>query len=144
MSTMQSVIDRFIHYYAELDSQPPSALSALYHPDAVLQDPFGEHHGFVAIHRYFTHLLANVEQCRFSIDPPLCDGQRFAVTWTMHWSHPHIRGNEPLTLPGCSVVEVQGEHVLHQRDFYDAGEMLYEHLPVLGWAVRGVKKRVRA
>lgn len=108
MSTMQSVIDRFIHYYAELDSQPPSALRALYHPDAVLQDPFGEHQGFVAIHRYFTHLLANVEQCRFSIDPPLCDGQRFAVTWTMHWSHPHIRGNELLSLPGCSVVAVQG------------------------------------
>lgn len=124
MSTIQSVIDRFIHYYAELDSQPPSALSALYHPDAVLQDPFGEHQGFVAIHRYFTHLLANVEQCRFSIDPPLCDGQRFAVTWTMHWSHPHIRGNELLSLPGCSVVSVQGGQVLHQRDYYDAGEML--------------------
>ena len=144
MSTMQSVIDRFIHYYAELDSQPPSALRALYHSDAVLQDPFGEHQGFVAIHRYFTHLLANVEQCRFSIDPPLCDGQRFAVTWTMHWSHPHIRGNELLSLPGCSVVAVQGEYVLRQRDYYDAGEMLYEHLPLLGWAVRGVKKRVRA
>jgi hypothetical protein len=41
-------------------------------------------------------------------------------------------------------VEVQGDKVLYQRDYYDAGEMLYEHLPVLGWAVRGVKKRVRA
>lgn len=52
MSTMPSLIGLFI-YYAELDSQPPSAAGALYHPDAVLQDPFGEHHGFVAIHRYF-------------------------------------------------------------------------------------------
>lgn len=144
MSTMQSVIERFIDYYAELESQPPTALTALYHPDAVLCDPFGEHKGFLAIHRYLNHLLTNVEQCRFSIDPPLCGDQRFAVTWTMHWSHPNIGGSETLELPGCSVVEVQGDKVLYQRDYYDAGEMLYEHLPVLGWAVRGVKKRVRA
>ncbi|HIE6685020.1 TPA: nuclear transport factor 2 family protein, partial [Klebsiella pneumoniae] len=26
----------------------------------------------------------------------------------------------------------------------DAGEMIYEHLPLLGWAVRGVKRRVRS
>lgn len=143
MSTMQSVIERFTHYYAELDSQPPSELSALYHPDAVLQDPFGEHQGFAAIHRYFTHLLANVEHCRFSIAPPLCDGHRFAVTWTMHWSHPRIAGGEMLALPGCSVVDIEDERIIQQRDYYDAGEMLYEHLPLLGWAVRSVKKRVR-
>ena len=91
-----------------------------------------------------THLLANVEQCRFTIDTPLCDGQRFAVTWTMHWSHPRIAGGETLALPGCSVVDIAGEQVLHQRDYYDAGEMIYEHLPLLGWAVRGVKRRVRS
>lgn len=109
-----------------------------------LSDPFGQHQGLFAIQRYFTHLLANVEQCRFTIDTPLCDGQRFAVTWTMHWSHPRIAGGETLALPGCSVVDIAGEQVLHQRDYYDAGEMIYEHLPLLGWAVRGVKRRVRS
>jgi hypothetical protein len=137
MSTMQSVIDRFVHYYAELDSQPPSALSALYHPDAVLQDPFGEHHGFVAIHRYFTHLLANVEQCRFAIDPPLCDGQRFAVTWTMHWSHPHIRGNEPhaARLLGRGSA---GEHVSISVIITTPGRCCMSIFPY--WAVRCEKE----
>jgi hypothetical protein len=48
----------------------PAALGAgaLYHPDATLSDPFGQHQGLFAIQRYFTHLLANVEQCRFTID----------------------------------------------------------------------------
>ncbi|WP_201161349.1 nuclear transport factor 2 family protein, partial [Klebsiella grimontii] len=102
MSTSPSVIRRFVEYYAGLDAQPPAALAALYHPDATLSDPFGQHQGLFAIQRYFTHLLANVEQCRFTIDTPLCDGQRFAVTWTMHWSHPRIAGGETLALPGCS------------------------------------------
>lgn len=42
------------------------------------------------------------------------------------------------------MVETHGEKIFRQRDYYDAGEMLYEHLPLLGWAVRGVKRRVRA
>ena len=69
---------------AGLDAEPHSALAALYHPDATLSDPLGQHPGLFALQRYFAHLLANVEQCRFTIDTPLCAGQRCAVTWTMH------------------------------------------------------------
>ncbi|MGG5836316.1 MULTISPECIES: nuclear transport factor 2 family protein [Enterobacteriaceae] len=144
MSAMPSVIDRFVDYYTGLDNQPPSALAALYDVNATLLDPFGEHKGLFAIQRYFTHLLTNVESCRFTIDPPLYDDRRFVVTWTMHWSHPRIAGGETLSLPGCSMAEIQGETIVRQRDYYDAGEMIYEHLPLLGWAVRGVKRRVRS
>lgn len=144
MSTLSRVIDRFVEYYARLDSQPVSALSALYHPDALLIDPFGEHLGLPVIERYFSHLLASVNHCHFSIDSPLHDDARFATSWTMHWSHPRIAGGKHLTLPGCSVVDVRGEKIVRQRDYYDAGEMIYQHLPLLGWAVRGVKRSVRA
>lgn len=144
MNTLSSVINRFVDYYTELDTQQPSALAAIYHPDASLIDPFGEHEGLVAIQRYFTHLLANVEQCRFSIDPSLSSGHRFSVTWIMHWAHPRVAGGEALTLHGCSIVDIQDDLIIRQRDYYDAGEMIYEHLPLLGWAVRGVKRRVRS
>lgn len=144
MSTLHTVVSRFVNYYTALDSQPPSALAELYHSNATLIDPFGEHQGIFALQRYFTHLLANVEDCRFTIDPPLCSESWFAVTWVMHWSHPRIAGGEPLELPGCSVVETENHLITRQRDYYDAGEMLYEHLPLLGWAVRGVKRRVKS
>lgn len=143
MNTLQPVIDRFVDYYAALDKQPPSVLNALYHQNAALIDPFGEHRGLTAIHRYFAHLLTNVDRCRFVIDAPLCGDARFAVTWTMHWSHPRIAKGKPLTLAGSSVVNTRDDLIIYQRDYYDAGEMLYEHLPLLGWAVRGVKRRVR-
>lgn len=64
MSTLPSVISRFVDYYATLDTQPPSALAKIYRADATLIDPFGEHSGLFAIQRYFTHLLANVQRCR--------------------------------------------------------------------------------
>ena len=40
MSTLPSVVSRFVEYYAALDSQPPSALVGLYHSNATLIDPF--------------------------------------------------------------------------------------------------------
>lgn len=142
MSTISSVIDQFVDFYTLLDTQPLTTLSLLYHADAVLIDPFGEHQGMLAIHRYFTRLLENVDHCRFTIDPPLNGNDRFLVSWTMHWSHPRLAHGEALMLPGCSAVEVQDGMIVRQRDYYDAGEMIYEQIPVLGWAVRCVKRRV--
>lgn len=142
MSTMPSIITKFVDYYAELETQPPSALAALYHPEAELIDPFGKHQGMLAIQRYFTNLLTHVEHCHFTIDPPLCQGNRFSVSWTMNWSHPRISRGETLLLAGCSMVEVKNGLIIRQRDYYDAGEMLYEHLPVLGWAIHSVKRRL--
>ena len=106
MNLLPDIISRFVDYYTALDSQPPSALAGLYHPDATLIDPFGEHNGLFALQRYFTHLLANVEHCRFTLDSfdrraSLCCHR------AMHWSHPRIAGGEPLELPGCSVVDVE-------------------------------------
>ncbi|WP_368541991.1 nuclear transport factor 2 family protein [Enterobacter soli] len=144
MSTPSSVIDRFVDYYAALDARPVSALEGIYDVNATLIDPFGEHRGLPSIERYFTHLLANVESCRFTIEPMLEDAPRFAVEWTMHWSHPRIARGETCILPGCSVLDIHRDRIVRQRDYYDAGEMLYEHLPLLGWAVRRVKGRVRA
>lgn len=46
-------------------------------------------------------------------------------------------------LPGCSVVDMRDDRIVRQRDYYDAGEMIYEHLPILA-AVRGVKRRVKS
>ncbi len=142
MSTSPSVIRRFVEYYAGLDAQPPAALAALYHPDATLSDPFGQHQGLFAIQRYYP---SAGQRGAVPVHHRHAALRRPAVRrdWTMHWSHPRIAGGNP-ALPGCSVVDIAGEQVLHQRDYYDAGEMIYEHLPLLGWAVRGVKRRVRS
>ena len=45
MSPSPSVISRFSTYYATLDTQPPSALAALYHTNALLIDPLANTRG---------------------------------------------------------------------------------------------------
>lgn len=54
----------------------------------------------------------------------------------MHWSHPRIARGAVRQLPGCSVVDMRDDRIVRQRDYYDAGEMIYEHLPILGCRAR--------
>lgn len=144
MTSIQRVIDKFVGFYTSLDAASLSVLPEIYHSNAVLIDPFGHHQGLKSIEGYFRHLLENIKHCRFDIDEPFYDGQRFAVSWVMHWSHPRVAGGKALSLPGCSFGQVQHERIVQQRDYYDAGEMIYEHLPILGGVVRSVKRRVSA
>lgn len=143
MSTSPSVIRRFVEYYAGLDAQPPAALATLYHPDATLSDPFGQHQGLFAIQRYFTHLLANVEQCRFTIDTPLCDGQRFAVTDHALVASAHCRRRNPRPAGLLGGGHRRGAGSPSARLLRRRGDDLRASSP-LGWAVRGVKRRVRS
>jgi len=144
MSTMPSVITKFIDYYAELENQPPLTLTTIYHLDAELTDPFGQYRGLFAIQNYFSQLLTHVKHCHFAINSLIYDENRFTVTWTMSWSHPRISRGKTLLLEGCSTAEIENELIIRQRDYYDAGEMLYEHLPLLGWAIRQVKRRLHS
>jgi len=32
------------------------------------------------------------------------------------------------------------ERVTYQRDYFDAGAMVYEHVPLFGWIVRWIKR----
>jgi len=36
----------------------------------------------------------------------------------------------------------QDNRVIRHHDLFDAGAMLYEHLPVMGWAIHKVKERL--
>ena len=63
MSTLPSVVSRFVEYYAALDSQPPSALVGLYHSNATLIDPFGEHDGIFALPTSSIAVLPSIRRC---------------------------------------------------------------------------------
>ena len=46
-------------------------------------------------------------------------------------------------LDGASHLRLADNRIAYQRDYYDLGAMLYEHIPLLGGAVRAVKARLK-
>jgi hypothetical protein len=62
----------------------------------------------------------------------------------MTLQHKTFRPKETLVLPGCTRALYQNGLIVHHRDFFDAGAMIYERLPVVGWVVRTVRARLGA
>jgi hypothetical protein len=136
-----SVIERFTDTYERLDGQSLSRLGALYADEVHFRDPFHDLQGLPALRDYFARLYANVVSCIFTFEDRVADEKQAMLTWTMHLCHPRLAGGQEIHVPGCSHIRFR-EKVYEHRDFFDAGAMLYERLPVLGSVVRLIKARL--
>ncbi|WP_369788675.1 nuclear transport factor 2 family protein [Rouxiella sp. WC2420] len=129
-------------FYRNMDSASLSQLPDIYHSQTVLVDPVGRHEGLPALKHYFEQLLAQTEYCRFDIQQTLTQDDEAVLFWRMTYAHPRLRKGQELTLDGTSHLRFSENRVIYQRDFYDMGAMLYEHIPLLGSVVRAVKSRL--
>lgn len=144
MSSPEALLLRFSQLYASLDNTALSALPEIYHRDIRFIDPVGEHQGLSSLQDYFRQLLTNLDYCRFTLTTPQQDEQQAVVCWQMIYAHPRLLRGQELTLEGISQLRFADRRIIYQRDYYDLGAMLYEHLPLVGQVVRSIKRRLRS
>ncbi|HUH38065.1 MAG TPA: nuclear transport factor 2 family protein [Spongiibacteraceae bacterium] len=139
------VVD-FLDAFRRLDIDHLGLLDRIYHPDVLFIDPFHRLQGLQRLHEYFAGLYANINHCHFKFEPPRSCGDEAFLRWQMDFSHPRLRSGREVSVPGISHVRFAGaeNRVVFHEDFYDAGALLYEHIPVLGSAVRFLKRRMSA
>jgi len=138
----QNTLEKLKEFYRHLDSAALSKLADIYHQQTVLIDPVGRHAGIDALRNYFEKLLAQTQHCRFDIQQTLTDGEETVLIWKMFYAHPRISKGKERVLEGSSHLRFSENRVIYQRDYYDLGAMLYEHVPVLGSVVKALKSRL--
>ncbi|MDO9320459.1 MAG: nuclear transport factor 2 family protein [Pseudomonas sp.] len=140
---MSDYLRQFAHRFAALDAHSLGKLGELYSTDAVFCDPLHEVRGLGKLQAYFAQLYANVGQLRFDFYgfDQVADGEGY-LRWTMSYSHPRLARGQMIRLEGCSHLRWRDGLVHHHRDYFDAGALLYEHLPLLGTAIRWLKRRL--
>jgi hypothetical protein len=132
---------RFIALYAQLDNNSMEGLDAVYTEDVVFVDPFRRSNGLLALQRYLRALYENVESVRFVCEQPaLCAAEAY-IRWNMFVIHPRLNSGREIVVPGISFIRGEAKVFYHQ-DFYDAGALIYEQLPLLGSGIRLVKRRM--
>lgn len=136
------IIQRFSQFYQQLDAQSVTELDQLYHSQVEFVDPVTRHQGLEAVSNYFANLLQNTHECRFEIHRLDNTGEHHYVSWTMHLRHPKLKSGQLISFEGMSHLRIENELITFHRDYYDMGEMLYEHIPLLGAAVKHLKKRL--
>jgi|GEM_PF-6802451 len=96
--------------------------------------------GAEALERYFATLYSNVTKCRFDFHERQRSGQEAFAAWTLHLAHPRLAGGREYAVEGCSRLTFADDdsgRVARHRDYFDAGALLYERLPLLGGAILG-------
>lgn len=135
------LVARFQQTFQELRHDNLSRLAAVYADDVIFEDPLHRVEGLAALTEYFERMYVGVESIGFEFGEVIEAPGQAMLTWTMHMTHRRLRPGEPLALPGASHIRY-GQRVHYHRDYFDAGALLYERLPLLGAVVRTIRRRV--
>lgn len=136
------VIERFERFYQHLGQGSVDALADVYGEEVVFVDPVAEHEGLPALKGYFQNLMQNCRSCSFDMIIHRLGASTAFVTWTMRFEHAHLSGGKPILVDGVSQLIIAGDKIVKQRDYYDMGAMIYENVPLLGFVVAGLRRRM--
>lgn len=126
----------FRRVFDTLRPEVPMPLADLYAADVVFDDPLHHIAGREELARYFQRLNAGLIEGRFLFGDGLVGPSTAILPWTMHLRLKRFR--RPIEVVGCSHLRFHSL-VTHQRDYFDAGALIYEHIPLLGAIVRRIK-----
>ncbi|KAA1175176.1 nuclear transport factor 2 family protein [Marinobacter salinexigens] len=138
-SAVPATLERFRSLFNALDKGNLHRLSELYSEDIRFQDPLSSVEGLDDLTRYFAHAYTNAISCQFAFADAVVNGPYVTLPWTMSLCHKRIKKGREIRVEGISHLEIRKGKICYHRDYYDAGQLIYEHLPLVGRLVRWVK-----
>jgi hypothetical protein len=139
------VIERFCKIYTDICQISPEDLSSIYSDNVLFIDPITSHHGLAEVKGYFNNLLTQAKSCKFDIAHILsCGPNDSHVTHIANWTMKLTlnKGDKLITLDGTTQLGIKDDIIVYHKDYYDVGEMVYEHVPLLGFVIKKIKSRL--
>lgn len=136
----ERAVARFAALYGNLSEQNVVAnVRNAYAPDAWFNDTIATEVGIDAIEKYLLKTARGAEKVEAKITDVAVSGADVYARWTMEIRAKNLAGGQPVITEGLSQLRFddQGRIVLHQ-DFWNPSAGIYQHLPLLGPAIRFV------
>jgi len=106
------------------------------------EDPFTKINGRQRLLAYYEGMYKDLESISFDIKSEFQSGDETVALWTMTLQHKDLAGGAPVIVDGVSYVRFENDKAVNQRDYFDAGAMLYEHVPIVGSLIRWLKGKM--
>ena len=136
-------MEHFLEVYRKLDRNSIEMIDTIYTKDITFKDPAHEIIGLEKLRIYFTSLYQNVTHIDFEFKDPLRTTNDAYVQWQMRFAHPRLCKGETINVNGATFLRFSPDNKVHfHQDFFDLGAMLYEHIPILGQAIKSIKRRL--
>lgn len=136
--------DRIARFQALFSETPPdidTLMEECYHRKVLFRDPLVERRGTEALAEYLRSAYQNVTRCEFDFGEPASSQGSVIIPWNMTLEHPRLARGAPIIVEGASLLQGDGDRIVFHRDYYDAGQLLYENLPVLGRIIRWIRRQ---
>jgi ketosteroid isomerase-like protein len=140
MNDVSPCVERFKALFNAMTSGDVEDLADVYADNVTFTDPFVSVSGLKPLTRYFGEAYTNVISCHFNFETAVVHGGDVCLPWVMHLRHRRIRRGQPIAVDGVSRLRIVNDRIVMHRDYFDAGQLLYENLPILGAAVRWIRK----
>jgi hypothetical protein len=140
---MEYLIERIKSLYNELSANHCShdLLAQVYQDNVLFIDPFHTINGLSALTGYMGSMYQGVKHCRFSFSDQIIQPEHATLVWQMSFAHPKLNAGQAIVVDG--ITHLKGtEKVAYHRDYFDGGQLLYEHIPVMGRIVKMLKNRL--
>ena len=141
---MASNLERSKAFFTQFDHAHLDLLDQFYDKDVRFQDPVHQLQGRDALRGYYAGLYENVESIHFDYGDSFESHSTVTLTWKMRLKTPALEGGREITVDGVSLITfggAEGKAIAH-RDYFDMGEFIYEHVPLLRSLVRYIKGRL--
>lgn len=111
-----------------------------FYADAIqFTDPIHQISGLHNLRSYFKQLNENLLDGTFEFTDESIVDNKVYLSWEMKLKLK--RPKKIINASGISFLVIE-EKIIRQRDYFDAGELFYEHVPILGTVVRLIKKKI--
>lgn len=131
---------RFAALYGDLsEANVKASVREVYAADAWFNDTIATEVGIDAIEKYLLKTARGAEFVQAKIDDVAVSGADCYVRWTMEVRTKNLASGRPIITTGMSHLRFDrdGRIVLHQ-DYWNPAVGIYQHLPLLGPAIRFV------
>ena len=137
-------LSKFLKLYQNFTIEDIDKLDQIYHPDILFVDPLHEIKGLTSLKDYFQTMYRQMEFGSFEYHRTLNSDNQLVVEWTMNFSHKQIKSGAEINFEGISRLILSDQlplTIVEHRDYYDVGQMVYEHIPLLGSVIRFIKTK---
>jgi hypothetical protein len=140
-----AALARFREFFENMTpEQVRASVDKVYATDAWLYDTLVVHHGIDTIRPYFIKTAERAAGVRVEVLDVLRSGDDFYIKWQMDidWSAFTKKGRTTRSFGMSQLRFNAAGHVVMHYDFWDSAHGFFEHLPVVGAAIRWIKRKV--
>lgn len=128
-------------FYNDLNKNTMHLVDDFYSEAVLFEDPVGKLEGRGKVRRYYEKMYESATSIRFDILDEIVQGDTHVAVWKMTMTAKKLNRGKPVVLDGNSVIRFNADNkAIYHRDYFDMGQFIYEHIPVLKQLIRAIKK----